>query len=466
MRYYNLLFYSILIYIMYYWLINKFTFYNRNTIILVSEVSRADWWRRWLYSTNAKDIGTLYLYFAIFSGMIGTCLSLLIRIELGSPGTQILANDAQLYNTIITAHAFLMIFFMVMPGMVGGFGNFFVPLLIGATRQFVLLLYIIPKLFNIIVPAPSKDRNGAGTGAEKKIFKIKDSIQISKLKLNSFIKLSICKEQSNFNSYLAGLFEGDGHILISRGENGIKKITIGITFNIKDLPLCEQIKNILGIGWIRIKAKDNACVLNFHTDEGLIKFIALTNGYLRTPKIYKFHIAIQHLNEKYFLNIQKYELDGSYLGNNNWLAGFIDADGGFYIRYTEGLKFRIACSLTIEQRIIDPVSGLSYQDILNKISEFLGCKLKISRHNNNKEYFLIRASNRKSLIAIINYFSHFNLYTSKYLDYSNWAETAKLLLNNEAYSLENRKRIYSLKHNMNNKRTIFNWDHLNNFELS
>ena len=88
---------------------------NKNKISL--------WLERWFLSSNAKDIGVLYLIFALLSGLIGTAFSVLIRLELSGPGVQYIA-DNQLYNSIITAHAIVMIFFMVMPAMIGGFGNF------------------------------------------------------------------------------------------------------------------------------------------------------------------------------------------------------------------------------------------------------------------------------------------------------------------------------------------------------
>lgn len=88
-------------------------------------------WRRWVYSTNHKDIGTMYLIFAIIGGVVGGALSVGMRIELQQPGMQIF-GDASLFNAFTTAHGLIMVFFMVMPALIGGFGNWFVPIMIGA----------------------------------------------------------------------------------------------------------------------------------------------------------------------------------------------------------------------------------------------------------------------------------------------------------------------------------------------
>jgi len=88
--------------------------------------------RRWLMSTNHKDIGSMYIIFAIIAGLVGGLFSVLFRLQLAHPGSNFLGGDHQFYNVLITAHALIMVFFMIMPALFGGFGNWFVPLLIGA----------------------------------------------------------------------------------------------------------------------------------------------------------------------------------------------------------------------------------------------------------------------------------------------------------------------------------------------
>lgn len=275
---------------------------------------------------------------------------------------------------------------------------------------------------------------------------------------NSILMQSNNKEIDEFlGFYLAGLIEGDGYISITNQN----RVILGITFNLKDQPLAEKLLNLLGKGFIA-KRKTNCIELRFSEKKTILKIVTLINGKFRTPKIDQLHKLIDWLNNKYSLAISKLPLDNSPLDANSWLTGFIEADGGFYIRFS--LK-QILCKFSLEQRMIYPKTGESYYTILNNICLFLNVKLSVrNRLTKKNSYYQIRVENQNSTKILNDYLNKYPLLSSKYLDYLEWEKSFIIISKKEHMTEKGKELILAAKNNMNDSRTNFNWSHLNLLE--
>ena len=294
-----------------------------------------------------------------------------------------------------------------------------------------------------------------------------------------------------FISYLTGLIEGDGSIIVPKterspaqslpchrqapkgpkgpqgGRGKLNYPSIQIVFHLKDLPLALLIQKNLGFGSLIKKKGLNAYVLYINDQKGILNLVNLLNGNMKTPKIFSLYKLIDWLvliNKN--SNLKKLPLNKDSLNKDAWLSGFIESEGHFSVRTTlTGKNPKIECKFELSQRQKDPLVsfGDSNELFLANIAKFLNVSLKNTRENTPYPQYRLRTMSLKTNLLLVDYLNEYPLFGSKFLDYNNWKEILNLFNPKFNYSKENIDKILNLKSNMNDKRTVFYWNHLNRF---
>lgn len=277
------------------------------------------------------------------------------------------------------------------------------------------------------------------------------------------------ENNSKLGYYLTGLIEGDGNIwtqkTIRSPKGCIINPRISFSFNRKEKPLYKHINKVLGGGYINDIKLTNASVYTIADKFTLIKLINLINGKFRTPKIIYLHKAIDYLNTVHNTNIDKLPLFNGTLCDNPWLTGMIDSDGSFFINLNGKYKFndidtkgRVKIHFSLSQRKIDKLLNITCVPFMTDVATFFKTNLYFVK-NRNIISVSVLANNKHYIVKY--YFDKFPLMSSKYLDYLCYEQglnyLGKQLKHNEITEIRN------IKESMNNNRTYFNWNHLDNF---
>lgn len=363
------------------------------------------------------------------------------------------------------------------------------PVLAGKS-YFVNYLNIVPALnlavcwkhffdFNFFVESQS-----AGNFIFFNIFRIlreytPEMICCNNIFFNSNIKRYYSDQNFNFldneykfNTYLTGLFEGDGKVFIPNYKQSIRfSPVIQIEFHLKDLPLASLIQEKLGFGIIKDKKEVygyykpyEAHALHFEALD-VIPFINIINGNMRTPKISSIYSLIDWLKkvDRDYDYIPKLPLNTKPIEDDAWLSGIIDSKGRFIVRGVIIDNYpKIECKFELSKRQKDDLEN-SNEPFLTSIAEFLNISIKKIREDTFSPQYRIRSMNLNSNLKLINYLNKYPLFGYKYLDYSDWKEVVNLFNPRFKYSQSNIDKVSQLKSRMNDNRTNLTWNHLNNF---
>ena len=293
--------------------------------------------------------------------------------------------------------------------------------------------------------------------------------------------ISYNSSNKDFADYLAGLIEGDGTIHVPKSKRSVKgKLnypSIQIAFNLNDLPLALLIQKEIGHGSMSRKKGINAYTYTINNFEGLMLMIDLLNGNLKTNKVFVLDKLIDWYNINKSTYIEKKGLNTEAILSNAWLSGFIESDGHFYIRSSDSSKHlaglrcearhKIECKFELCQARKD-INNYDNLFFLDDIANNIESLVKPIRNDRKNSQYRIRTTNIKANLAIVNYLTKYPLFGTKFLDFKDWVKVVQLFREikqqggcfNHTHNMDYVKQI---KSNMNDRRTVFVWDHLKNF---